>query len=201
MFNLPEISDEERQLGIGGPISPLVASMSDAQRVAYSTEMEVDRVLRLSRFELENFNQVEAELRGLKGRLDHTPSIWPTKGWKGRGFGIHTDPFTGYRRLHRGLDIANNTGTPVVATADGKVSSVGKVGRMGNMIVIEHGYGLKTKYGHLSKFAVKPGQRVKRGDIIGYMGDTGYSTGPHLHYETWRNGRALDPSGFILNRM
>jgi len=201
MFNLPEIGEEERSLGIGGPISPGLASMSDAQQVAYSTEMEVNRILRLSRFELENFEQVETELSGLKDRLDHTPSIWPTRGWKGRGFGLHTDPFTGYRRPHHGLDIANNVGTPVVATADGKVSSAAKVGRMGNMIVIKHGYGFMTRYGHLSKFAVKPGQKVKRGDIIGYMGNTGYSTGPHLHYETWRNGKAQNPNDFILNKM
>ena len=201
MFNLPEIDSEERQLGIGGPISPGLADISDAQRVAYGTEKEVDRLLRLAQFELENFTQVETELQGLRSRLDHTPSIWPAKGWKGRGFGMHTDPFTGYLKPHQGVDIANNIGTPVIATADGQVESAGKVGRMGNMIVIEHGHGLATRYGHLSRFSIRPGQTVKRGDVIGYIGDTGYTTGPHLHYEVWRNGRAVNPRDFILTTL
>jgi len=201
MFDLPEISTEERRLGIGGPLSPVLSSMNEAERTAYSTEMEVDRLLRLSRYELEKFEEVEKELQTFRDRLDHTPSIRPTRGWDKRGFGMKDDPFTGYRRLHRGLDIANNVGTPVIATADGVVRSTGKVGRLGNMIAIDHGYGFVTRYGHLSKFAVKPGQKVSRGDILGYMGSTGYSTGPHVHYETWRNGKALNPNDFILDRM
>ncbi len=201
MFDLPEISSDERQLGIGGPAPPLLVSLTEAEKEAYTTEVKVDWLLRLSKFELEKFAEVEEALVGLKDRLDHTPSIWPTKGWYSRGFGMKNDPFTGLLQLHRGIDIANHTGTPVIATADGRVKSTGKYRRMGKMLVVDHGYGFVTRYGHLSKFAVKRGQKIKRGDVIGYMGNTGYSTGPHLHYEVWRNGKVLNPRNFILNDM
>ena len=201
MFDLPDISVEERQLGIGGPTSPSFAEMSESQQEAYGTEVEVDRLLRVSRFELEKFGEVEKELRGLKDRLDHTPSIWPTKGWNSRGYGMKYDPFTGYKQFHRGIDVANRTGTAIIAAADGKIRSAGRAGGMGKMIVVDHGYGFVSRYAHLSEIATQRGTRIKRGDVIGYMGSTGYSTGPHLHYEVWRNGKALNPRDFILNDM
>jgi murein DD-endopeptidase MepM/ murein hydrolase activator NlpD len=200
-FNLPEIDPEERQLGVGGPVPEFVNNLSETGRLAYATEMEVDRLLKLSQFELEKYSEVETALTKIKDRLDHTPSIWPTKGWKSRGYGYKYDPFTGYKQMHRGIDIANRRGTPVVATADGRVKLISTSGKMGKMIVIDHGYGFRTRYAHLSKFKVKRGQRVKRGDVIGLMGSTGYSTGPHLHYEVIRNGKFLNPMNYILNEM
>ncbi len=199
VFDLPEISVEERQLGIGGPGAQIVSPVSETQQLAYGTEAEVDRLLRLSRFELEKYNEAEQELQNLEDRLDHTPSIWPTKGWFSRGYGMKDDPFTGYKQLHRGIDVANYNGTPIIAAAEGKVTKTGSFGRMGKMITIDHGYGFVTRYGHLSSIDVKRGQRVKRGDVIGKMGSTGYSTGPHLHYEVWRNGKVLNPMNYILN--
>ncbi len=199
MFDLPPINEDERLLGIGGPGQPDLARMSAAQQKAYETEIEVDRLLRLSKFELEKFGEIEIELSNLQDRLNHTPSIWPSRGWNSRGFGMKHDPFTGYKQLHRGIDIANHRGTPIIATADGKVKTVGTFGSLGKLIVLDHGYGFISRYGHLQKWAVKRGQRVKRGDVIGYMGNTGYSTGPHLHYEVWRNGKALNPRDYILN--
>ncbi len=201
IFDLPEISVDERQLGIGGPGGKSVGSMSMAEKSSVQTEVEVDRLLRLSAFELEKYGEVSDELTTLKDRLAHTPSIWPTKGWLQDGFGYRQDPFTGYKTYHRGLDIAYPSGTPVAVTADGKVTSVGKMGNMGNMITVDHGYGFVTRYGHLSKFEVKRGQRVKRGDLIGLMGRTGRVTGPHLHYEVWRNGKALNPRDYTLNKL
>ena len=201
IFDLPEISTEERQLGIGGPGALSVAQMSETQKLAYSTEAEVDCLLRLSGFELEKYAEVEQALHDLDDRLDHTPSIWPTKGWYSCGYGMRDNPFTGYREFHRGIDVANHAGTPVIAPADGRVKEFGKYGKMGKMLVIDHGYGFVTRYGHLSKVEVKRGQRVKRGDVIAKMGSSGYSTGPHLHYEVWRNGKPLNPRNFILNKM
>lgn len=201
IFDLPEIEPQQRQLGIGGPPPPTMASMSETERAAVATEVEVDRLLKLSEFELEKYAEIETSLLSLKGRLDHTPSIWPTKGWISRGYGMKYDPFTGYKQMHSGLDIANHRGTPIVATADGRVASVGRNGGMGKTIVINHGFGFKTKYGHLSEIKVKRGQKVKRGDVIALMGSTGYSTGPHLHYEVIRNGRTLNPMKYILNEM
>lgn len=199
IFDLPQVSPDERKLGIGGPISPAVASMSETQQLALKTEVEIDHLLRLSSFELEQYSEVEGSLVELKDRLDHTPSIWPSRGWFSSGFGMRNDPFTGYRHFHRGLDIANHQGTPVVATADGVVKELGSYGRMGKMLVIDHGFGFVTRYGHLAQFKVKQGERVQRGQLVATMGSSGRTTGPHLHYEVWRNGKPLNPHTYILN--
>ena len=199
IFDLPEINEEERMLGIGGPSAQDLGDISQFERDAVATEVEVDRILRLSRFELEKYAEIETSLLKVKDRLSHTPSIWPTRGWVSRGFGMKYDPFTGYKQMHRGIDIANRTGTPIIATADGKVVQVRNDSMMGKYLVIDHGYGFRTRYGHLSQFKVKVGQKVKRGDVIALMGSTGYSTGPHLHYEVIRNGKFLSPSKYLLN--
>ena len=199
LFELPNINTDERQLGIGGPTMINYDELTHTEQLAAKTEAEVDRLLRLSRFEIEKYNEVENSLTTIKSRLEHTPSIWPCKGWNSRGYGMKFDPFTGYKRMHRGIDIANNTGTPIIATADGKVEKVGTNSDMGKYIVIDHGYGFTTRYGHLSQIEVKRGQKVNRGDLIALMGSTGYSTGPHLHYEIIRNGKFLNPFNFIIN--
>ncbi|MEO8683023.1 MAG: M23 family metallopeptidase, partial [Vicinamibacterales bacterium] len=112
-----------------------------------------------------------------------TPSILPTAGWLTSGVGGRADPFTGERDSHPGLDISADRGSPVFATADGKVTLSELAGAYGNLIELDHGYGLETRYGHLSAFKVKAGDTVKRGDLIGLVGSTGRATGPHLHYE------------------
>ncbi len=201
LFDLPEIEPQQRQLGVGGPVPLTVASMSETEKTAVMTEVEVDWLLKLSEFELEKYAEVEASLVDLKDRLNHTPSIWPTNGWISRGYGTKYDPFTGYKQMHHGLDIANHRGTPIIATAHGRVASVGLNSGLGKMVVVNHGYGLRTRYAHLSEAKVKQGQVVKRGDVIGLMGSTGYSTGPHLHYEVLRNGKTLNPVKYILNNM
>ena len=122
-----------------------------------------------------------------------TPSIWPVPGWLSSAYGNRPDPFTGGRDFHPGLDISANQGQPVLATADGMVSTASFNGSYGNLVVIDHGYGISTKYGHLSRFSVLSGQAVRRGDVIGYVGSTGRSTNPHLHYEIWVNGRMTNP--------
>jgi murein DD-endopeptidase MepM/ murein hydrolase activator NlpD len=131
-------------------------------------------------------------------KLAATPTIWPTKGWVTSAFGWRNDPFTGKRAFHRGLDIATHYGNPVVATADGVViqTSYDKIG--GKTIKISHRGGYTTVYCHLSKFLVRPGQRVKRGQTIGLVGSTGKALGPHLHYEVRRNGKSLNPYYYIL---
>ena len=126
-------------------------------------------------------------LQGLESRLRYvrrdverrealaaaTPSIWPAHGWLTGTFGGRSDPFTGEPGFHQGLDISTDKGQPVYATADGTVESAAYTGDYGNLIVLQHGFGLTTRYGHLSAFNVKPGQTVKRGDVIGYVGSTG----------------------------
>ena len=201
IFDLPEISAEERQLGIGGPGSQTYPDMNASEKFAFETELDIDHLLNLSKYELEKYADVEKQLGKFKDRLDHTPSIWPTKGWNSCGFGMRDDPFTGYRTMHRGIDIANHNGTPIIAAADGVVKQIGSVGSMGRMITIDHGYGFVSRYGHLSDYKVKRGQHVKRGDVIALMGSSGKVTGPHLHYEVWRNGQAKNPMNYILNKM
>jgi murein DD-endopeptidase MepM/ murein hydrolase activator NlpD len=122
-----------------------------------------------------------------------TPSIWPAHGWLSGTFGGRADPFTGERGFHGGLDISLDKGSPVYATADATVESAEYTGNYGNLIVLTHGFGLSTRYGHLSKFNVKPGQQVRRGDVIGLVGSTGRSTGSHLHYEILVNRQLLNP--------
>jgi murein DD-endopeptidase MepM/ murein hydrolase activator NlpD len=122
-----------------------------------------------------------------------TPSIWPTHGWLTGTFGGRSDPFTGEAGYHQGLDISTEKGQPVYATADGTVESSSYTGDYGNLIILKHGFGLVTRYGHLSAFGVQPGRTVKRGDIIGYVGSTGRSTGAHLHYEILANDRHINP--------
>ena len=122
-----------------------------------------------------------------------TPSIWPAHGWLTGTFGGRSDPFTGEPGFHQGIDISTEKGNPIYATADGTVEAAAYTGDYGNLIQIRHGFGLTTRYGHLSGFAVKPGQTVSRGDVIGYIGSTGRSTGAHLHYEILANGKLINP--------
>ena len=129
-----------------------------------------------------------------------TPSMWPAYGWLSSSMGPRRDPITGGTDYHSGLDIAGERGQPVFATAAGTITKVGYQLAYGNLIVIDHGFGLETRYGHLLKFAVGPGTSVKRGDIIGQMGATGRATGYHLHYEVLANGRLLNPIRLLTQR-
>ncbi len=122
-----------------------------------------------------------------------TPSIWPAHGWLTGTFGGRSDPFTHQPGFHEGLDISADTGSPVFATADGTVETASYTGDYGNLVILRHGFGLSTRYGHLSKFNVKVGDQVKRGDVVGYVGATGRATGAHVHYEILANGRPMNP--------
>jgi murein DD-endopeptidase MepM/ murein hydrolase activator NlpD len=122
-----------------------------------------------------------------------TPSIWPVAGWLSSSYGTRIDPFTKDKDFHPGLDISADYGQPVVAPGEGTVTTAGPNGAYGNMVALDHGFGIVTKYGHLSRIAVVNGQHVQRGDVIGYVGSTGRSTGAHLHYEVWMNGRLTNP--------
>ena len=122
-----------------------------------------------------------------------TPSLWPIKGWITSTMGYRQDPITGTADFHPGLDIAGDRGEPVYATAAGTVKTSGYQNGYGNLVMLDHGFGLQTRYGHLLSFSVKPGDHVKRGDVIGRVGATGRATGYHLHYEILANGRLLNP--------
>lgn len=131
-------------------------------------------------------------------RLASTPSIMPTAGWISSVFGHRNDPFTGAWTMHWGIDISTNMGNPIMATADGIVIKVETDRYLGKNVTISHGNGYTTIYGHMSNFAVKAGQKVKRRDIIGYIGQTGKAAGPHVHYEVFKDGKRIDPRNFLL---
>ncbi len=126
-----------------------------------------------------------------------TPKGWPVKGYISSGFGWRIHPITGKREFHHGIDIATPSGTPIRATANGMVISTGKKRISGKYIIIQHGYGFNTVYAHLKKYVVKVGQEVKRGEVIGYVGSTGLSTGPHLYYGICKNKRWVNPITYI----
>ncbi len=129
-----------------------------------------------------------------------TPSTWPIVGWLTSVYGNRKDPFTGQPDFHTGLDISAEYGTPIKATADGLVQSAGYNGNYGNSVVLDHGYGIGTRFGHMSRIAVRPGQKVLRGEIVGYVGATGRATSSHLHYEILMNGQPINPLRFLLAR-
>jgi murein DD-endopeptidase MepM/ murein hydrolase activator NlpD len=155
----------------------------------------------------DTFGVLRDLLQGLESRLRYvrrdverrealassTPSIWPAYGWLTGRFGGRSDPFSGEPAFHQGLDISTDKGQPVFATADGSVESASYTGDYGNLVVLRHGFGLSTRYGHMSGFNVKPGETVKRGAVIGYVGSTGRATGAHLHYEILVNGKLINP--------
>jgi murein DD-endopeptidase MepM/ murein hydrolase activator NlpD len=132
-------------------------------------------------------------------RLATTPSVRPVPGWVTSGFGPRISPFTGQLAMHDGLDIGAPANTPIKAPAGGKIDSTGFDPKMGNMVSVSHGHGIETQYGHLSKILVKRGQTVKRGDVLGLVGNTGFSTGPHLHYMVKVNDRAVNPERYIFD--
>ena len=140
-----------------------------------------------------------AHLEDQAARLVNTPSITPTKGWVTSSFGYRTSPFTGSREFHRGLDIAGRKGTPIIAPADGTVRYIGQRKALGKALILRHGYGVETIYGHLSETQVKRGQKVKRGERIALMGTTGRSTGPHLHYQVEVNAVPVNPQNYMLD--
>jgi murein DD-endopeptidase MepM/ murein hydrolase activator NlpD len=143
--------------------------------------------------------RLEAYFKDQRAVLASTPSTWPLRGYLSEGFGNRLDPFTGLRDFHPGLDISVPRGSKVSAPADGVVVFCGIKNGYGNIIVLDHGYGTVTRYGHLDGFNVRPGQRVKRGDVIGFSGNTGRSTAPHLHYEVWVNDQMRNPLEYIID--
>lgn len=160
---------------------------------------EITQLEEMAKSQENSFTELQEYLMKKSSFLAATPSIWPARGWVTSAFGERISPFTGFPQMHGGLDIANRVGTPVIAPADGIVVRADADTGLGKTVAISHGYGIKTTYGHLSEIKVRTGQKVKRGTEIGTMGNTGRSTGPHLHYSVSLNGVTVNPAKYILN--
>lgn len=187
------------QNGQGGPYPQLLtienvrntlnnveSKMSGQRNNMQQLKLELQKAIVMKRQQIAISNQT----------ISVTPSIWPAQGVVSSPYGLRW----GGSDFHPGIDIANDMGTPIRATADGVVSVAGwNSGGYGNMVDINHGNGVMTRYGHASYVVVSAGQQVRRGQIIAYMGSTGFSTGPHVHYEVRINGQAVDPSGYLFN--
>ncbi len=148
---------------------------------------------------VDSLDDLMGKLEEKQTKLASMPSIWPAKGWLTSRFGYRISPFTGRRQMHAGLDIAAAPGTPVIAPARGRVKFVGRKGPLGNTVVLDHGYGVRTLYGHNADLHVSVGDEVVRGQQIASVGSTGRSTGPHLHYVVEVGGKAKDPLNYIFD--
>jgi murein DD-endopeptidase MepM/ murein hydrolase activator NlpD len=178
----------------GGTNVPASAAMTEIATAALTSPEDTFGVLRDLLQGLESrLRYVRRDVERREALASSTPSIWPAHGWLTGTFGGSSDPYSGEPAFHQGIDISTDKGQPVYATADGTIETAAYSGDYGNLVVIKHGFDLTTRYGHLSGFAVKPGQSVKRGAVIGYVGATGRATGSHVHYEILANGKLINP--------
>lgn len=201
--NLEDKNNGSSMFGVGGSdpedLDPATMMEQDYQELVRDMHAEINEIDQASQSQQDSFSSIFSQLEGKRNLLAATPSIRPVKGWISSRFGYRTSPFTSRKEFHRGLDIATHAGSPIIAPADGLVTYSGKKGLMGNMITIEHGFGLVTRYGHIKKLLKKKKERVKRGETIALVGNTGRSTGPHLHYEVRLNGVPVNPTKYFFN--
>ncbi|HWG95778.1 MAG TPA: M23 family metallopeptidase [Nitrospira sp.] len=175
----------------------LDSSRDNLQAIA-SVKESLERLSKQATVQERILDELSQAAEQRSSRWASTPSIWPVKGWVTSGFGPRISPFTEKPAWHDGLDIGAAPNTPVHAPAQGRITSIGYDPKLGNIVRVDHGFGVETLYGHLAKALVKEGQRVERGDVIALVGSSGLSTGPHLHYMVKLNGQALDPTKYIL---
>jgi murein DD-endopeptidase MepM/ murein hydrolase activator NlpD len=197
-----QLQPTERKLAIGpvappatdGKGGPAPAASADPKRLPATLEALASSALKQE----SSLRQLEGYFEDQRAVLASTPSLWPARGWVTSDFGSRLDPYTAERKMHEGLDIATPHGYPVLSPSDATVVFAGTENGYGKVLVLDHGYGVKTRYGHLSEILVKPGDHVRRGAKVAAVGNTGRSTGPHLHYEVRVNGIPENPRKFIL---
>ncbi|MBW2336687.1 MAG: peptidoglycan DD-metalloendopeptidase family protein [Deltaproteobacteria bacterium] len=205
--NLEDANESDNIFGVGGSIPddldaqlPLTEKHNSLMRDMHE---QIEQLSRASGSQQEEFESLLRSLEDQQNLLASTPAIRPisrsVKSWVTSKFGYRKSPFTGKREFHKAYDIASRKGTPILATADGVVTFSGKKGLLGYTIVIDHGHGMVTRYGHNHKLLRKRGDKVKRWETIALMGSTGRSTGPHVHYEVHLNGIPVNPEKYMLN--
>lgn len=199
--DLPPVSEDESRLGVGGGTFEEIKNMTgsvedfDYNKISsYLTQIE-NKI----KFQKSNYIQVSDKLKSNQELYASIPAIKPCSGGLSSGFGMRVHPILHTQRMHDGLDIMANPGTPVHSSGKGTVQFVGVKGGYGLCVEINHGFGYTTVYGHLSQAFVQNGQEVSRGDILAGTGNSGLSTGPHLHYEIHHNGQAMNPAEFMFD--
>jgi len=195
--------NSEKNLGVGGSYglssySVTTALTHESKALANRLSNNLGHLTTQAKIKTISLQELDHFFKNQKSFLQSTPSVWPTRGWVTSGFGYRKSPFTGLREKHEGWDIGARTGSAVRATADGMITVAGRERGYGKLIEIDHGYGVVTRYGHNSKNLIKVGDKVKRGQIVALVGNTGRSTGPHLHYEVLVNGVPANPKNYIL---
>ncbi|MBI5815115.1 MAG: M23 family metallopeptidase [Nitrospinae bacterium] len=199
---LEKQSPSSTEFGLGGPGRDDMDLTGSSQKLTHSVldslNTDLDRVKQMAENQELSFFELDEFFKEQSALFSHTPSIWPARGFITSNFGYRRSPFTGMRELHEGLDIATQANAPVLAPASGVVINAGFNPGYGNVLEIDHGYGVVSRYGHAAKVTVNIGQRVKRGDTVALVGSTGRSTGPHLHYEVRLNGVPVNPYRYIL---
>jgi murein DD-endopeptidase MepM/ murein hydrolase activator NlpD len=181
----------------GGPVGP-AGGPADPTAATGDLPATLDTLAGVAALQEQSLSALQGYFERQRSLLASSPSTWPARGWVTSDFGARMDPITAERVMHQGLDIAAPHGHPVTSPSDGTVVFAGVEPGYGKVITVDHGYGVKTRYGHLSEIAVKSGERVRRGARLGAVGNTGRSTGPHLHYEVRVNGIPENPRKFIL---
>ena len=181
----------------------LIQTMNDDQLLQNMTA-QINTLFARSNFQVKSYEEIEEMVRDKEKLLSSIPAIQPVSNKDlsaiASGFGSRIDPVYKVSKFHAGLDFAAPQGTPIYATADGRVKTADhQEGGYGNHVIVNHGYGYETLYGHMAKIKAREGRSVKRGEIIGWVGSTGKSTGPHCHYEVHKNGSAVDPVYFFYN--
>ncbi|RZJ55216.1 MAG: M23 family metallopeptidase [Flavobacterium sp.] len=205
-FNTMPIPEEQRKAGFGGVNRYEDLEGYDNSELVIKTTKRLDIISKELVVQSKSLDEIAKLAKDKEKLLAAIPAIQPVKNEDLRqvasGFGYRSDPFTKIRKFHAGMDFSAKTGTPVYATGDGVVSVAdNRSSGYGNHIVLRHGYGYETLYGHLSRYKVKAGQKVKRGDVIGYVGSTGRSEAPHLHYEVHKNGEVVNPLNFYYGNI
>jgi murein DD-endopeptidase MepM/ murein hydrolase activator NlpD len=205
-FNTAAIPDSVRKSGFGDINRYKTLEGYDNSQLVINTTKRVEVLSKELAIQSKSLDVILALAKAKNKLLAAIPAIQPVRNENlkrlASGFGYRTDPFTKARKMHEGMDFSAKIGTPIYATGDGIVSKADNtVSGFGNHVVIRHGYGYETLYGHLSKYNCRAGQRVKRGDIIGYVGSTGRSEGPHLHYEVHKDGKVVNPLNFYYGNI
>jgi murein DD-endopeptidase MepM/ murein hydrolase activator NlpD len=200
LANLDPLDPAVHAAGIGGPAPARARSGDPLVEHAEQVSVDVSALIRRAELLARSFGQAAESLETHNERLAATPSILPTRGWLTSAFSaMRSHPILHYARPHEGIDVSAPMGTPIEAPAAGRVAQAGWQTGYGNVVVIDHGFGLQTKYAHASRLLVRTGERVQRGQRVALVGSTGLSTGPHLHYEVHVNGRPVDPLRYVLS--